>query len=69
MRNLEKLPDLERVLQAMSPEDQAILVAHFYYGAPDSELATLFGIQKRAMNYRIAAALKRTRAKLGIGSE
>lgn len=59
---------LEQALQAMTEEDQAVLVPYFMFGYTAEAVAEALGLSKRGATFRIHAALKRTRAKLGVDS-
>ncbi len=63
---LEEFPDLERVLQAMSPDDQALLVPYYVHGYTAEQLGEVFGVERRTINYRIWSAVRRTRKALGV---
>lgn len=57
---------LEEVLQAMSPDDQAVLVAHYAYGYSFAEIAEVMNKHVRTIGWRAEKALAHVREKLGI---
>ena len=60
----DRLRLFERALQAMSEEDQALIVPYFLYGYSPQKIGEAVGLDRHTVRNRIAGALKRTRAAL-----
>lgn len=64
--NLEDRRFYEQALQAMTPEEQAVLVPYYVHGYSSEEMAPVFGISHWGVRIRVKRALVRVRAKLGV---
>lgn len=54
----------EQALQAMTPEDQAILVPYYVYGYTATAIGKVYSVNKATMWGRIRRATERTRRRL-----
>lgn len=63
----QEIPRLyEEVVQAMSEEEQALLVPYYAYGYTPEEMSAALGIDESSVRSRVHRAMKRMREKLGV---